>query len=277
MARRPEEVIRSTVEQNGGEYVTDVPNLLAFFGRQQLTDQARQEMREALLQQGVFAEPDLLRIHIADKVRLFLVDYQTTAFAGSSGAPSASGLVVSLAQRLRPRTWKGWTIYAVAALFIIAALAGESEETQDSRPAAEQTEAEPRRGSEAQASNREDERSLRREREALRKERARLRRARAQARRERAQARRERARIRRARAARRRRARQLEAQAVPAVPETDPAASCHPSYDPCLDPNASDYDCAGGSGDGPEYTGFVTVKGADDYDLDSDGDGTGCE
>jgi len=25
------------------------------------------------------------------------------------------------------------------------------------------------------------------------------------------------------------------------------------------------------------YTGFVTVKGSDDYDLDSDGDGTGCE
>ena len=54
-------------------------------------------------------------------------------------------------------------------------------------------------------------------------------------------------------------------------------ASCHPSYDPCLDPNASDYDCEGGSGDGPMYTGFVTVKGSDDYDLDSDGDGTGCE
>jgi hypothetical protein len=52
---------------------------------------------------------------------------------------------------------------------------------------------------------------------------------------------------------------------------------CHPSYDPCLDPNASDYDCEGGSGDGPGYTGFVTVKGPDEYGLDSDGDGTGCE
>ncbi len=41
---------------------------------------------------------------------------------------------------------------------------------------------------------------------------------------------------------------------------------------------ASDYDCAGGSGDGPKYTGPVTVKGGSDpYDLDRDGDRTGCE
>jgi hypothetical protein len=45
----------------------------------------------------------------------------------------------------------------------------------------------------------------------------------------------------------------------------------------CLDPNASDYDCEGGSGDGPEYTGPVQVVGPDDYDLDSDGDGSACE
>jgi hypothetical protein len=55
------------------------------------------------------------------------------------------------------------------------------------------------------------------------------------------------------------------------------AAACHPNYDPCLDPNASDYDCAGGSGDGPEYTGRVTVTGGDPYDLDRDGDGVGCD
>lgn len=59
--------------------------------------------------------------------------------------------------------------------------------------------------------------------------------------------------------------------------EPAPTANCHPSYNPCLDPNASDYDCTRGSGDGPEYTGFVTVNGPDDYGLDSDGDGTGCE
>jgi len=70
----------------------------------------------------------------------------------------------------------------------------------------------------------------------------------------------------------------IEAEAIAAQEEEEAAAaSCHPSYDPCLDPNASDYDCSGGSGDGPEYTGFVTVSGPDDYGLDSDGDGTGCE
>ena len=33
----------------------------------------------------------------------------------------------------------------------------------------------------------------------------------------------------------------------------------------------------GGTGDGPEYTGFVRVTGSDPYGLDADGDGTGCE
>jgi endonuclease YncB( thermonuclease family) len=51
---------------------------------------------------------------------------------------------------------------------------------------------------------------------------------------------------------------------------------CTDGYDPCLPP-ASDYDCAGGSGDGPEYTGPVKVSGSDPYGLDSDGDGIGCE
>jgi hypothetical protein len=41
---------------------------------------------------------------------------------------------------------------------------------------------------------------------------------------------------------------------------------------------ASDYDCAGGSGDGPRYVeGPVYISGSDPYDLDSDGDGVGCE
>jgi hypothetical protein len=55
-------------------------------------------------------------------------------------------------------------------------------------------------------------------------------------------------------------------------------ANCHPSYKgACLDPNASDYDCAGGSGNGPKYTGPVQVVGPDDFDLDRDGDGYACE
>jgi hypothetical protein len=54
--------------------------------------------------------------------------------------------------------------------------------------------------------------------------------------------------------------------------------ACHPSYEgACLDPAAYDYDCEGGSGDGPLYTGYVTVVGPDDYGLDRDGDGEGCE
>jgi hypothetical protein len=53
---------------------------------------------------------------------------------------------------------------------------------------------------------------------------------------------------------------------------------CDPKYKgACLDPNASDYDCAGGSGDGPEYTGRVEIVGSDHYGLDADGDGLGCE
>jgi hypothetical protein len=51
---------------------------------------------------------------------------------------------------------------------------------------------------------------------------------------------------------------------------------CHPSYDPCVH-IASDVDCEGGSGNGPVYTGRVRVIGPDEYDLDRDGDGVGCE
>ncbi len=54
-------------------------------------------------------------------------------------------------------------------------------------------------------------------------------------------------------------------------------SSCHPSYSGCLDINASDYDCAGGTGNGPKYTGPVRVVGPDVFDLDRDGNGQGCE
>ena len=57
-----------------------------------------------------------------------------------------------------------------------------------------------------------------------------------------------------------------------------PTPACHPSYKgACLPPNATDVDCAGGKGDGPVYTGRVEVVGPDEYGLDSDGDGDGCE
>jgi hypothetical protein len=65
---------------------------------------------------------------------------------------------------------------------------------------------------------------------------------------------------------------------APPPPPPTPTSDCHPSYTgACLDPSASDYDCVGGSGDGPKYTGFVRVVGYDEYGLDADNDGLGCE
>jgi hypothetical protein len=65
---------------------------------------------------------------------------------------------------------------------------------------------------------------------------------------------------------------------APSRPAPSPS-SCDASYKgACLKPNVSDYDCAGGSGDGPYYVqGPVTVVGDDHYDLDRDGDGIACE
>jgi hypothetical protein len=60
---------------------------------------------------------------------------------------------------------------------------------------------------------------------------------------------------------------------------TSPSDDCDPSYKGvCLDASASDYDCEGGSGDGPEYVqGPIEVVGDDHFDLDRDGDGVACE
>jgi hypothetical protein len=55
-------------------------------------------------------------------------------------------------------------------------------------------------------------------------------------------------------------------------------SDCDPNYEgQCLDSNSPDYDCEGGSGDGPDYTGPVTVVGDDHFGLDRDGDGSACE
>lgn len=65
-----------------------------------------------------------------------------------------------------------------------------------------------------------------------------------------------------------------------AVPSADAASKkCHSSYKgACLKKNAGDYDCAGGSGNGPNYVrGPIRVVGADPFDLDRDGDGIACE
>ena len=54
---------------------------------------------------------------------------------------------------------------------------------------------------------------------------------------------------------------------------------CHPSYvGACLRMNAGDYDCAGGSGNGPNYVrGPIRVVGPDTFRLDRDRDGIACE
>ncbi|WP_242504281.1 G5 domain-containing protein [Promicromonospora panici] len=62
----------------------------------------------------------------------------------------------------------------------------------------------------------------------------------------------------------------------PPPPEPEPS-NCDPNYSGCV-PIASDVDCEGGSGNGPAYaSGPVRVTGTDIYDLDSNGDGVGCE
>ena len=61
------------------------------------------------------------------------------------------------------------------------------------------------------------------------------------------------------------------------VDEPSSGGGCDPNYSGCV-PIASDVDCSGGSGNGPEYVdGPVTVIGSDIYGLDADDDGIGCE
>jgi hypothetical protein len=58
-----------------------------------------------------------------------------------------------------------------------------------------------------------------------------------------------------------------------------PARNCDSAYpDACLHDGIGDYDCAGGSGNGPNYVdGPIQVRAPDPFDLDRDGDGVGCE
>lgn len=62
--------------------------------------------------------------------------------------------------------------------------------------------------------------------------------------------------------------------------EPAPADPCDPHYpNVCLDPTASDYDCAGSGEDGPEYVdGPVRILGGDPFGLDGrPRDEIGCE
>jgi hypothetical protein len=58
-----------------------------------------------------------------------------------------------------------------------------------------------------------------------------------------------------------------------------PAGNCDPAYPgSCLHDGIGDYDCSGGSGNGPNYvSGPIRVRAPDPFDLDRDGDGIGCE
>jgi len=64
-----------------------------------------------------------------------------------------------------------------------------------------------------------------------------------------------------------------------APPPPAPASNCDPAYpDNCLRDGIGDYDCAGGSGNGPNYVqGPVKVLPPDPFRLDADGDGVGCQ
>ncbi len=58
----------------------------------------------------------------------------------------------------------------------------------------------------------------------------------------------------------------------------DGGSDCVEGYSRCLKPNIGDYDCDGGSGDGPNWVySPIGVTGSDPFDLDRDGNGTGCE
>ncbi|MEU8223457.1 G5 domain-containing protein [Kribbella sp. NPDC048915] len=61
------------------------------------------------------------------------------------------------------------------------------------------------------------------------------------------------------------------------VDEPEQSGRCDPNYSGCV-PIATDVDCSGGSGNGPEYvSGPIRVIGRDIYRLDSDNDGIACE
>jgi hypothetical protein len=69
------------------------------------------------------------------------------------------------------------------------------------------------------------------------------------------------------------------APAPPVSPPPPPPANCDPSYpDVCIPRGAADYDCAGGTGNGPNYIrGPLRVLPPDPHDLDRDGNGIGCQ
>jgi len=74
-------------------------------------------------------------------------------------------------------------------------------------------------------------------------------------------------------------AHRLQTEERKAIEEAEQAQACDPGYvGECLKDGIGDYDCAGGSGDGPNYVySEVTVVGPDVFGLDANGNGIGCE
>jgi micrococcal nuclease len=66
---------------------------------------------------------------------------------------------------------------------------------------------------------------------------------------------------------------------APVAPLPIAGSGCHPSYTGfCLTMGSGDWDCAGGSGNGPNYVPVtIHVVGPDEFELDRDHDGLACD
>jgi hypothetical protein len=169
----------------------------------------------------------------------------------------------------RTRPWWLWVLGAILVVLVLSAIAGRDDERSPSpRPparevavrAGSQTTAAPSATTTVVASTTaaHTDHAAARARATAHRERLRLQTARRDARRAAARA-----------------AKRAATKLAAAPPST---SSCDPSYSgACLNPDSADYDCEGGSGNGPDYTGTVQVVGDDHFDLDRDGDGTGCD
>ena len=69
---------------------------------------------------------------------------------------------------------------------------------------------------------------------------------------------------------------QEEGERREAAEKEAPPAGCDPNYTGCLDPNASDYDCEGGSGDGPRTPGRSRSSGPTPTTSTGTATGTGA-
>ena len=118
----PAEIVRHTVELNGGTYQTDARDLLGLFGRENLTDKARSALTAALAGVGVGVRPDLSLIERTDPIELFMIE---PAAAAAAQAPPPVRRPSRGWGKLQPRSWKGWLAYGFVGLVLLAALTGD--------------------------------------------------------------------------------------------------------------------------------------------------------